>query len=48
MPERTGKAKIGLFICTMGINRAQAKVTLANLAYNMNRLIFHERLAAMV
>jgi hypothetical protein len=27
--------------------RAEAKVTLANLAYNMSRLIFHERRAAM-
>jgi hypothetical protein len=26
--------------------RAQAKLTLANLAYNFNRLIFHERRAA--
>ncbi|MBB3992213.1 hypothetical protein GGR19_003662 [Croceicoccus naphthovorans] len=41
------KAKMGLFIRTIGINRAEAKITLANLAYNMNRLIFHERRAAM-
>jgi hypothetical protein len=26
--------------------RAQAKLTLANLAYNFDRLIFHERRAA--
>jgi transposase, IS5 family len=40
------KAKMGLFICTIGIKRAEAKITLANLAYNMNRLIFQERRAA--
>lgn len=34
------KAKMGLFI---RIKRAEAKITLANLAYNMNHLIFHER-----
>jgi len=38
---------MGLFIRTIGIKRAEAKITLANLAYNMNRLIFHERRAAM-
>lgn len=41
------KAKLGLFIRTIGIKRAEAKITLANLAYNTNRLIFHERRAAM-
>lgn len=29
------------------IKRAEAKLTSANLAYNMDRLIFHERRAAM-
>ena len=38
---------MGLFIRTIGIKRAEAKITLTNLAYNMNRLIFHERQAAM-
>ena len=33
-------------IRTIGIARAQAKLTLANLAYNFDRLIFHERCAA--
>jgi transposase, IS5 family len=37
------KAHMGLFIRTIGIKRAEAKITLANLAYNMQRLIFHER-----
>lgn len=41
------KDKMGLFIPTIGIKRAEAKVTLANLAYNMHRLVFHERRAAM-
>jgi IS5 family transposase len=41
------KAKMGLFIRTIGIKRAEAKIALANLAYNMNRLIYHERRAAM-
>lgn len=40
------KDKMGLFIRTIGLKRAQTKITLANLAYNMNRLIFHERQAA--
>ena len=40
------KDKMGLFIRTIGIKRAEAKITLANLTYNMNRLIFHERRAA--
>lgn len=41
------KARMGLFIRTIGFKRAEAKITLANLAYNMNRLIFHERRTAM-
>jgi IS5 family transposase len=41
------KDKMGLFIRTIGIKRAEAKITLANLAYNMSRLIFHERRVAM-
>ena len=40
------KAKMGLFIRTIGIRRAEAKITLANLAFNMHRLIFHETRAA--
>ena len=38
---------MGLFVRTIGIARAEAKITLANLAYNIDRLIFHERRAAM-
>ena len=40
------KAHMGLFIRTIGIKRAETKIMLANLAYNMQRLIFHERRAA--
>ena len=41
------KNRFGLFIRTIGIKRAEAKLTLANLAYNMGRLIFLERRAVM-
>ncbi len=41
------KNRFGLFIRTIGIARAEAKLTLANLAYNFDRLIFHERRRAM-
>ncbi len=41
------KMRFGLFIRTIGLARAEAKLTLANLAYNMDRLIFHERRATM-
>lgn len=37
------KNRFGLFIRTIGLARAEAKLTLANLAYNMDRLVFHER-----
>lgn len=40
------KNRSGLFIRTIGLPRAQAKLTLANLACNFDRLIFHERCAA--
>ena len=36
------KNRFGLFIRTIGIARAEAKLTLANLAYNFDRLIFHQ------
>ncbi|MEM8730968.1 MAG: IS5 family transposase [Pseudomonadota bacterium] len=41
------KNRFGLFIRTIGLARAEAKLTLANLAYNFDRLIFHERKAAL-
>jgi transposase, IS5 family len=37
------KVKMGLFIRIIGLNRAEARIMLANLAYNMNRLIFQEQ-----
>lgn len=40
------KNRFGLFIRTIGIARAEAKLILANLAYNFDRLIFHERARA--
>ena len=41
------KNRYGLFIRTIGLARAEAKMILANIAFNMDRLIFHERRAAM-
>lgn len=41
------KNRFGLFVRTIGIARAEAKLTLANLAYNFDRLIFHESRKAM-
>lgn len=40
------KMRFGLFIRTIGLARAEAKLTLANIAYNFDRLVFHERLMA--
>ena len=40
------KAHMGLFIRTARIKRAEAKITLVNLAYNMKCLIFHALRAA--
>ncbi len=41
------KDRMGLFIRTIGIERAETKICLVNIAYNMQRLIFHERRSAM-
>lgn len=41
------KNRFGLFIRTIGLARAEAKLILCNLAYNFNRLIFHERRECM-
>ena len=41
------KNRFGLFIRTIGLARAEAKLTLANIAYNFDRLIFHERASAI-
>ena len=37
---------MGLFIRTIGIARAKTKIGLANLAYNIKRLLFLRRIAA--
>jgi IS5 family transposase len=39
------KGPMALCLRTIGIVRAKAKIGLANLAYNIRRLVFHERLA---
>jgi IS5 family transposase len=41
------KTRFGLFVRTIGLARAEAKLTLANLAYNFDRLVFHERRRAV-
>ena len=41
------KDQMGLFIRTVGIVHAETKITLANLACNVDRLVFHERKATM-
>ncbi len=41
------KDRMSLFVRTIGLKRAETKIGLANLAYNFQRLIFHERRAAM-
>lgn len=40
------KARMGLFVRTIGLARATVKIGLANLAYNMRRLLWLERQAA--
>jgi IS5 family transposase len=40
------KDRMGLVIRTVGLKRAEAKIGLANLAYNLQRYLFHERRAA--
>lgn len=42
-PEQ--KSRMGLFIRTIGITRATTKIGLANLAYNMKRPIYLDRIA---
>ena len=39
------KARMSLFVRTIGIGRATTKIGLANLLYNMRRLIWLERQA---
>ncbi len=42
------KSRMGLFIRTVGLARARTKIGLANLVYNVKRLIVLERWAARV
>lgn len=41
------KNRMGMFIRTIGLARAEAKLPLYNLAYNFDRLFFHERRESM-
>lgn len=41
------KDQMGLFIRTIGLDRAGTKIGLANLTYNLKRLVWFERQAAM-
>jgi hypothetical protein len=43
----TQKERMGLFIRTIGLERAKIKMALANLSYNMQRLIFWEKRARL-
>lgn len=40
------KSRMGLFIRTVGIKRAEMKIGMANLVYNIRRFIFLERISA--
>ena len=41
------KHRMALSIRTIGLKRAEAKITLAHIAYNMKRLVFLERKQAI-
>ena len=41
------KSRMGLFVHTIGIDRATAKVGMANIAFEMKQLSFRERKSAM-
>ena len=45
-PFAEQKDRMGLFVRTIGIGRARAKIGMANLAYNMKRMVFWERRSA--
>ncbi len=40
-------SQTGLFIRTVGITRATMRIRLANVVYNMRRLVFLERISAI-
>jgi len=37
------KSLMGLFVRTIGIARVRTKIGMANLAYNLNRYVWHQR-----
>ena len=41
------KVRMGLLVRTIGLARATAKITLANLAYNLTRFAWFERRTAL-
>ncbi len=41
------KARTGFFVRTIGIARARARIGMANIAFNMKRLLFRERKGAV-
>ena len=43
-PFAEQKSRRGLFVRTLGIARAKAKIGLANIAFNMKRLVFLGRI----
>ena len=45
-PFAEQKSRMGLFVRTIGVARATIKIGMANLAYNLRRLVWHERRAA--
>jgi hypothetical protein len=40
------KNRMGLYVRTIGMARAKIKIGMVNIAYNMRRLIYHEKLNA--
>lgn len=40
------KSRIGLFVRTVGIRRAEMKIGVANLVYNIRRFLYLERINA--
>ena len=41
------RARTGLFVGTIGIDRARARTGMANIAFNMKRPVFRERKGAV-
>lgn len=47
-PFAEQKSRMGLFVRTIGIARASAKIGMANIAFNMKRFVFLERSATAI